>query len=185
MSGIHFINSIDYNLNMKNKISLRKIFFNLILFLLAYYLGFTFISASLDKIADPYTFSNDILNYEIIPYWIVNLSALFLPWIELVCGLLLLFAILLNIVKNIDTANYIDSSNNIIILMLFWFILILSVAHFRGLDIDCGCGLGESKTLPLDRLKEDIYLLIIAFIIKFRGLISNFLYKNDIERVFK
>ena len=151
---------------MKSIISLRKIFFNLGLFLSAYYLGLTFISASLDKIIDPFDFSQAILNYKIMPYWTINLTAIILPWLEFICGLLLFIGILISIVKNIKIS-FIDISNNIIILMLLWFIFILAIAHIRGLDIDCGCGIGE-KTLPIDRLIEDIYLLIIAFIIKFR-----------------
>ena len=151
---------------MKSVISLRKIFFNLVLFLSAYYLGLTFISASLDKIVDPFYFSKAILNYEIMPYWTINLTAIVLPWLELICGLLLFIGVSISIIRNMKIS-FIDISNNIIILMLLWFIFILAIAHIRGLDIDCGCGIGE-KTLPLDRLKEDIYLFIIAFIIKFR-----------------
>ncbi len=49
----------------------------------------------------------------------------------------------------------------------------LTIAWLRGLDIDCGCGLAE-KTTPLDRLIEDIALLIASFIIKFRDKISFF-----------
>ena len=57
---------------MKNKISLRKIFFNLILFLSAYYLGLTFIAASLDKIIDPYAFSANISGYEVMPSFLLG-----------------------------------------------------------------------------------------------------------------
>ena len=79
---------------MKNTNSLRQIFFNLLLFLSAYYIGLTFIAASLDKILDPYTFSSNILNYEIMPYWAINLSAIILPWIEFICGFLLILSII-------------------------------------------------------------------------------------------
>ena len=84
--------------NMKSIISLRKIFFNLGLFLSAYYLGLTFISASLDKIIDPFDFSQAILNYKIMPYWTINLTAMILPWLEFICGLLLFIGILISIV---------------------------------------------------------------------------------------
>jgi len=67
-----------------------------------------------------------------------------------------------------------DISNNLIILMLLWFIFILAIASLKGLDIDCGCGLAE-KTTPFDRLIEDIALLIAGFIIKFRYRIRTFL----------
>lgn len=154
---------------MKNKISLTKILFNFCLFLCVYYLGFTFIAASLDKIVDPYSFSDSIRDYEITPYWINNLVAIFLPWLELICGLFLF----LSFFKIFNKFGLFDISNNLIIIMLIWFIFMLTIAWLRGLDIDCGCGLAE-KTTPLDRLIEDIALLIASFIIKFRDKISFF-----------
>ena len=159
---------------MKQELSLTKIFFNFILFLCVYYLGFTFIAASLDKIIDPYTFSRSISDYEITPNWISNFVSIILPWIELFCGFLLIVCFS----KKINKFYLIDVSNNFIILMLLWFIFILSIAWIKGLDIDCGCGLSEKAT-PLDRLKEDIVLLISSFIIKFRDKISFFLNINN------
>ena len=159
---------------MKNNISIRNLFIYLVLFLSTYYLGLTFISASLDKIVDPHEFSKSIIAYEISPYSINNFVALVLPWIELICGLLLLISFYFFFkYRN----NFIDIPNNIIIIMLVWFIFILTIASIKGLEIDCGCGLSEDKTLPIDRLKEDIYLLIISFIIKFRAYIFNFLHR--------
>ena len=155
---------------MKNPISLRKIFFNICLFLCAYYVGFTFIAASLDKIIDPLSFSENIRAYEISPNWSNNLIAITLPWIELVCGILLLYGLH----RFYFSSSYIiDIPNNLIILMLIWFIFMLSIAVYRGLDIDCGCGISEDKTTPVERLIEDIYLLIFSIIIKFRQRIIN------------
>ena len=150
--------------------------FKVILFLSMCYLGYVFISASLDKIIDPVSFSKSINNYEITPYWINNLVALILPWIELICGFLMIISI---IGLRSNRLNFIDIANNLIILMLLWFVFILSIAIFRGLDIDCGCGLSEDKTLPTDRLIKDIYLLIMSIIIKFRVRIMHFLSMKD------
>ena len=147
-----------------NNMTLRNLF-NLFLFILVTYLGWVFISASYDKIIDPISFSKSINNYEITPYWINNLVALFLPWLELICGLLMFFG-LYKLFRH--SSNFIDIPNNIIIAMLLWFIFILIVAVYRGLDIDCGCGISEDKTKPIDRLITDIYLLIITIIVKFR-----------------
>ena len=144
--------------------------FKLILFFLTGYLAWIFIYASFDKIIDPHQFSKSINNYEITPYWMNNLVALVLPWFELICGVLLLVGLFFYY-KN--DSNLIDIPNNLIILMLIWFIFILSVAVYRGLDIDCGCGISENKTTPLERLIEDIYLLIFSIIIKFRQRIIN------------
>ena len=155
---------------MKNPISLRKIFFNICLFLCVYYVGFTFIAASLDKIIDPSSFSENIRAYEISPNWSNNLIAITLPWVELICGILLLYGLHR---FYLNSSSMIDIPNNLIILMLIWFIFMLSIAVYRGLDIDCGCGISEDKTTPLERLIEDIYLLIFSIIIKFRERIIN------------
>ena len=154
----------------KNNMILRKLF-NLFLFAAVSYIGWIFISASLDKIVDPSSFSKSISNYEITPYWINNLLALFFPWIELICGILM-FVGLYYFFKN--KSKLIDIPNNIIILMLLWFIFILSIAVYRDLDIDCGCGISDDNTTPFEKLIEDIYLLITSIIIKFRLRIISF-----------
>jgi hypothetical protein len=166
MSGIPF---------KKNNMILKKLF-NLFLFAAISYIGWIFISASLDKIVDPSSFSKSISNYEITPYWINNLLALFLPWIELICGILM-FVGLYYFFKN--KSKLIDIPNNIIILMLLWFIFILSVAVYRDLDIDCGCGISDDKTTPFEILIKDIYLLITSIIIKFRLRITSFLNRKN------
>lgn len=145
--------------------------FNIILSISSIYIAYTFIFASLDKIANPASFAKDISNYEITPYWINNLVALTLPWIELICGILIIVGLFLFINKK---SNFIDVPNNIIILMLLWFVFILSIAVYKGLDIDCGCGISQDKTTPMQRLIEDIYLLLITFFIKFRIKILSF-----------
>ena len=145
--------------------------FNIILSISSIYIAYTFIFASLDKIANPASFAKDISNYEITPYWMNNLVALTLPWIELICGILIIVGLFLFINKK---SNFIDVPNNIIILMLLWFVFILSIAVYKGLDIDCGCGISQDKTTPMQRLIEDIYLLLITFFIKFRIKILSF-----------
>ncbi|MFL2988689.1 MAG: MauE/DoxX family redox-associated membrane protein [Candidatus Neomarinimicrobiota bacterium] len=148
-----------------------RIVFNILLSFSSIYIAYIFIFASLDKIVNPANFAKDISNYEITPYWMNNLVALTLPWIELICGILIVVGLFLFIYKK---SNFIDIPNNIIILMLLWFVFILSIAVYKGLDIDCGCGISEDKTTPMQRLIEDIYLLLITFFIKFRIKILSF-----------
>tara|TARA_B000000475_G_C15849136_1_gene387281 strand:- start:131 stop:616 length:486 start_codon:yes stop_codon:yes gene_type:complete len=148
-----------------------RIVFNILLSFSSIYIAYTFIFASLDKIVNPANFAKDISNYEITPYWMNNLVALTLPWIELICGISIIVGLFLFINKK---SNFIDVPNNIIILMLLWFVFILSIAVYKGLDIDCGCGISEDKTTPMQRLIEDIYLLLITFFIKFRIKILSF-----------
>ena len=152
---------------------LPDLIYNLILFLCIYYLGFTFVAASFDKIIDPNSFFISISDYQITPLWMNNSVAIFLPWLELFCGLFLI----LSLSKKFRKLKLLDPSNDLIICMLIWFIIMLSIASYRGLDIDCGCGFSE-KTTPLQRLVEDIVLLITSIIIKFRHKIKFFLNNN-------
>jgi len=125
-------------------------------------LGILFIYASYDKIIDPISFSNTITQYHISPIQLNNLAALIIPWLEFVIGLCLLFGV------------FLQGSSSITILLLFWFIFILSQAVARGISIDCGCfNLGEtSESIKLraemiNRIAQDIVLLFLAFLVKY------------------
>ena len=126
-----------------------------VVFIFRVILGVVFLYASFDKIRDPGSFASNIQNYQVLPYSLTNIFAIILPWLELYVGACLILGVF------VDGAVLLSGG------MMIMFIIAISQAIIRGLDIDCGCGIGE-KTLPLDRLKEDIYLLITAFIIKFR-----------------
>ena len=129
--------------------------------------GGIFIYASLDKIADPYTFSKAISSYEFSSLLglsaLDNILALILPWLELVLGLFLILGI------------YTDEVINFIILLMVFFTVMLSQAYFRGLNLeDCGCGLNNS-TIGMDIIR-DFVLLFICLLIKFRKLFIGRLY---------
>ena len=124
-------------------------------------LGIIFIYASIDKIIDPTKFSDTIDNYHITPYFLNNLSALIIPWIELLIGLCLLLGVFLN------------ASSFIAILLLIFFIFIITQALIRGININCGCfdldatNLEDSalKIKMIRRIVEDILFLGLAFFI--------------------
>ena len=97
------------------------------LFISRLLLGFIFIYASIDKILDPLSFSNLIDNYHVTPVFLNNLFALFVPMLELVIGICLIFNL------NINGASFIS------IALLLWFLFILSQALVRGINVDCGC----------------------------------------------
>ena len=86
-----------------------------------------FIYASLDKIAHPAAFANDVYNYRILPDALINLTAILLPWLELFLGLCLLAGIWLP--GAVLTVNG--------LLIVFLGALIFNLA--RGIDINCGC----------------------------------------------
>ncbi len=110
-------------------------------------LGVFFVAAALPKIVDPPSFAHMVYNYRIMPGGVVNLMALVMPWIELLCGLALILGI------------WTAAARAIVAAMLFVFIAAISVNLARGNAIDCGCfprkgdggqGTGDrKKTNPL------------------------------------
>jgi putative oxidoreductase len=90
-------------------------------------LGIFFVVASLPKLGDPPSFAHMIYNYRIVPGAFINLMALTMPWIELLCGL----ALILGIWK--------DAARSIIAAMLLVFIVAISINLMRNNAIDCGC----------------------------------------------
>ncbi len=89
--------------------------------------GAIFIYASYYKIIEPAVFAKGIWFYHMVPGNLINLLAVFLPWIELVCGVALIIGwqyrgtvILVN-------------------LMMIMFMIALGSAVYRGISIDCGC----------------------------------------------
>ena len=56
-------------------------------------LGAIFLAASLDKIRHPHAFAEIIYNYQILPDLPVTLTAIILPWAELVLGLVLIIGL--------------------------------------------------------------------------------------------
>jgi uncharacterized membrane protein YphA (DoxX/SURF4 family) len=86
-----------------------------------------FIYASIDKIAHPAAFAKDVYNYQILPDAWVNLTALVLPWLELVLGLCLLAGVWMH--------GALLAANGL--LLVFFAALVFNMA--RGLDVNCGC----------------------------------------------
>lgn len=90
-------------------------------------LGVIFIMAALPKIVDPPSFAHMIYNYRMVPGALLNLSALILPWFELLLGL----ALVLGIWRR-TAAAWAGA-------LLVVFILAIGVNLARGNAIDCGC----------------------------------------------
>ena len=92
-----------------------------------FYLGGIFIYASLNKINYPAEFSDNIAAYLIIPFWLVNPMAIFLPWIELVSGVCLV------------TGIRVRASAAMITALLALFLAAVVIVLVRDIPIDCGC----------------------------------------------
>jgi putative oxidoreductase len=90
-------------------------------------LGAIFVIAAIPKIADPPSFAHMIYNYRLVPASLINLSALVMPWVELLAGL----ALILGVWKT--------AARNVIGILLAIFIIAISINLTRDNAIDCGC----------------------------------------------
>jgi putative oxidoreductase len=90
-------------------------------------LGGIFIYAGVLKALDPVQFANDIDNYKALPWFFSVRLAFYLPWLEIFCGLAVIFRFLYRGGLSILTA------------LVTVFIGATVAAKMRGLDITCGC----------------------------------------------
>ena len=86
-----------------------------------------FIDAGVLKALDPVQLAHDIDHYKILP-WSVGVGlAFYLPWLEIFCGLALIFRLFYRGTLSILTA------------LVVVFLVATIAAKVRGLDITCGC----------------------------------------------
>lgn len=112
-------------------------------------LGAIFVVAALPKIADPPSFAHMIYNYRLVPGGLINLSALIMPWAEVLCGLALVLGI------------WTRPARDLIALLLIVFIVAISINLFRGNAIDCGCfnvaDAGKTYEQRINDMRLDIF----------------------------
>jgi len=112
-------------------------------------LGAIFVAASLPKIADPPSFAHMIYNYRLVPGAMINILALVLPWLELLCGV----ALILGIWQRSATA--------IIGAMLAVFVIAISINVLRLHPIDCGCfDLTAAGRSPAEQMLDMLWVIV-------------------------
>lgn len=131
---------------------------NFICKLLSVLVAGIFIYAGILKILDPSQFLIDIQNYHILPYQIAVVLALYLPWLEILCGISI----------------FIHQFNRGALVILFGLMIIFMVAltsaWLRGIDISCGCfGKAVHKTSFLHVILRDAGILIVIGILIFKN----------------
>jgi putative oxidoreductase len=98
--------------------------------------GGIFLVAGALKVLDPAHFAADIDHFRLLPYFAVAPLALYLPWLEIICGLAL----------------FVSASRRsalvLLLALIVVFIAAITSAWLRGLDIRCGC-FGAASTAPL------------------------------------
>ena len=117
--------------------------------IIAIVIGALFIYAGAVKIIEPVEFARDIDNYKILPWRLGVFLALYLPWLEIFCGLALIARVLYR------------GGIFIVTMLMSFFIIVSIVAKTRGLDVSCGCFGHASKYLNFSwHLVLDFALLI-------------------------
>ncbi|MBI9090353.1 MAG: DoxX family membrane protein [Desulfobacterium sp.] len=107
-------------------------------------LGVTFIVAAVGKIGDPGKFATIIYGYYLFPGWMINLSAIVLPFVELVAGVALVAGV------------YPRSAVMILNVLLLAFIGAISINLLRGHQFDCGC----FSLAATDTAESAVWLLV-------------------------
>jgi hypothetical protein len=136
--------------------------------------GGIFIYAGVIKALDPVQFANDIDNYKTLPWFISVRLALYLPWLEIFCGLAVIFRFLYRGGLSILTA------------LIAVFIGATVAAKVRGLDITCGCfGHASQHWSFAQHIAIDLLLLaavIAALVREHLGLSFSFRFFGALER---
>jgi uncharacterized membrane protein YphA (DoxX/SURF4 family) len=118
-----------------------------------------FIYASIDKIIHPDLFAQAVYNYQVLPGYLVNLTALILPWLELTLGVCLLI--------NRWMAG--ASALAAVLMALFVGMIIFNLA--RGLDISCGCFSAAPGDDPITALTLVRDMLFLIFSLTLAGMV--------------
>jgi uncharacterized membrane protein YphA (DoxX/SURF4 family) len=122
-----------------------------ILFALRIGLGTVFLYSGIIKIGDTAAFAGSVASYKILPYFMNFLVAATIPWVEALCGLLLI------------VGYRVKATAGIVAAMNVLFIVLLASTIIRGLDIDCGCfRQGGEKTSAWTAILRDILFLSAA-----------------------
>ncbi|MFN2540948.1 MAG: MauE/DoxX family redox-associated membrane protein [Chthoniobacterales bacterium] len=89
--------------------------------------GGVFVYAGILKALDPVRFGLDIDNYKILPWFVSVRLGFYLPWLEIFCGIALIFRFLYR------------GGLSILTVLVLIFIGATVAAKARRLDITCGC----------------------------------------------
>jgi len=137
---------------MENRKYLSRFFYHGVRLIL----GVIFIYASYDKILHPKAFAEVVYNYQTLPDNLINLTAIFLPWIEIMIGAFLIVGFWMQgtvIWSNILLVIYIGA---------------LGFNLARGLDINCGCfSTTKGGSISIEHILWDAVFLALSIYLSF------------------
>jgi uncharacterized membrane protein YphA (DoxX/SURF4 family) len=118
-----------------------------------------FIYASIDKIIHPDLFSQAVYNYQVLPGYLVNLTALILPWLELTLGVCLLIN------------RWMAGASALAAVLMALFVGLTFFNLARGMDISCGCFSTAPDEDPITVLTLVRDILFLIFSLTLAGLV--------------
>jgi uncharacterized membrane protein YphA (DoxX/SURF4 family) len=129
-------------------------------------LGGVFVYASFDKILHPTSFAEAVYRYQILPDELINLTAIVLPWLELILGGFLVLGLWMP--GAVLISNF--------LLMTFMGAVLFNIS--RGLDIGCGCfsTASESSMDIWTILRDALFLIPALFLLK-----ATFFFRNKVH----
>lgn len=112
-------------------------------------LGVIFLAAAWPKIVDPPSFAHMIYNYRILPAGLINITAITMPWLEILVGLALVLGI------------WVKPARWLIAAMLIVFIVAIAFNLMRDNAIDCGCFDVSAAGKTHEERLRDMWLVIL------------------------
>lgn len=118
---------------------------------IAWIFGAVFLWAGVMKARDPNVFLMDIRSFDLLPDPYAAWLALFLPWMEIFCGL----AVITGVLR--------PGGVLLLNLSLIAFLIAIGSAWYRGIDIKCGCfGASDQVANYVELILRDVVLLVLG-----------------------
>jgi putative oxidoreductase len=118
--------------------------------------GGLFVVAGALKAFNPANFAADIDHYHLLPYFALAPLALYLPWLEIICGLAV-----------IASCAFRRSALVLLFALTVVFTGAVVSAMIRGLDISCGCfGAGSAMPLSYALIRNVILLAMLGWLLR-------------------
>ena len=118
-------------------------------------LGGLFVYAGAVKVLEPLDFAQNILNYQLVGQSLAFITALILPWLEILAGAFLVAGV------------WKRGAALVVSGLLVLFIALTAVTMIRGLDVDCGCFGAIDRKAGLSVILEDLAMLYLGLCLLF------------------